>query len=68
MSNKVRTINDGEYVFFPFKKKGLICCCDCELTHEVKITQTKKGKGVMMQFWRESRRTAQRRRRKREKG
>lgn len=59
--HKVPTVDDGEKRYFSFSETHYIGCCDCELTHSVKITPSRKG--VILQFWRDGRRTAQRRRR-----
>lgn len=39
-------------------------CCDCELTHRIDVAMTSKG--TKLTFFRDEKRTAQRRRRQRE--
>ncbi len=58
-------LNDGDSLLFTKKSEYLFLgCCDCELTHRIDVKITKRG--IELFFHRDERRTAQRRRRKRE--
>jgi len=60
----LRILKDGDSILFSKDDYGFLGCCDCELTHKIDVKMTKNG--VRLFFHRDERRTAQRRRRKRE--
>lgn len=67
--SKFEDIKDGEPVTIKyrqaFKQKGAnmnFACCDCGLVHNIVIMPLKTR--VRLYFWRDNRRTANRRRRK----
>ena len=64
---KKRVLKEAEGLLFSNTQTTThyIECCDCSLVHIVKVTPCKDGIG--MQFWRDERKTAQRRRRNKEK-
>ncbi len=66
---KFRDIKDGEPVILKYmqaqKMKGVVmnfACCECSLVHNIGIMPLKTR--VKFYFWRDNRRTANRRRRK----
>lgn len=62
-----QVLNDGDSIVFTDSLGYFyLGCCDCNLTHKVNAKITKDG--MELQIYRDSRRTAQRRRRKREVG
>ncbi len=67
--SKFKDIKDGEAVTLHYwqalKTKGTkmnFCCCDCGLVHNVVFVPLKTR--LKVYFWRDNRRTANRRRRK----
>lgn len=67
--SKFEDIKDGEaitlYYWQVLKKKGAnmnFCCCDCGLVHNIVFVPLRTR--IKLYFWRDNRRTANRRRRK----
>jgi len=63
MSKKTRyiDINDGDGICAKSDQSFYLTCCDCALTHHIKVIIVKNE--VMMMITRDKRRTAQKRRR-----
>lgn len=64
---KYPQLKDGEAVRFdPDRVKLYFACCDCGLVHRINVTRHRKTRNLTMRWYREERRTGQRRRRRRE--